>query len=77
MKGLSYMNFMAPSNLNIPKVCDFRGYTLGAERRGYGGVRDDSKHEAGSGSLVPSGTRSLGEKVILKDYLSDDDKCAL
>ena len=58
MKGLSYMNFMAPSNLNIPKVCDFRGYTLGAERRGYGGVRDDSKHEAGSGrvwSLVVPG----------------------
>lgn len=44
MKGLGYMNFMVPSNLNIPKVCDFRGYTLGAERRGYGEARDDSKH---------------------------------
>ena len=44
MKGLGYMNFMVPSNFNIPKVCDCRGYTLGAERRGYGGVRDDNKH---------------------------------
>jgi len=44
MKGLGYMNFMVPSNLNIPKVCDFRCYTLGAERRGYGEARDDSKH---------------------------------
>ena len=47
--------FMVPSNLNIPKVCDFRGYTLGAERRGYGGIRDDSKHvKLVLGELGPS-----------------------
>ena len=38
------MNFMAPSNLNIPSVCDFTEYTPGTERKDYGGIRNDSKH---------------------------------